>query len=180
MTLNLLIDCGGVALRPFVFQLQTTYMNALSDPVERQVREEAVQGITRLLPLGAKIDFLFKDLLRTFQDMKTLSSQETSTSATLILLQPLTAFCQLMSACTPPTSTPIQSQPPSKPSDAILDDICQVLISCLNEREELVRKSAAVCLGHYASLVHNDKIKHLIGLSIFFSFHPLSLSLLFC
>jgi HEAT repeat protein len=157
VTLNLLIECGGVALRPFVFQLQTTYVNALTDPTERQVREEAARGINQLLPLGAKVDFLFKDLLRAVRDMKALSSQESSTaSAALILLQPLAAISNLMSACGTSTTS-------SKPTPAILHDVRTTVLPLLKEKEELVRKAAAVCLGHYATLVDNDQIKDLIG-----------------
>jgi hypothetical protein len=170
-TLNILVERGGAALRPFVFQLQTTYMNALNDLHDRQVREEAIRGIPKLLTLGAKIDFLFKDLLRILQEMKTaLATQETSTGSSsitsLTLLQPIIAFSDLLNVCCVSTAARDNNTPqhpfPFKPSYEILQAIRKALTPLLRENEEILRKSVATCFGYYALLVDNNELNDLV------------------
>lgn len=61
-TLGLVLVKGGPALRAFVPQFQTTFVKALSDP-SRQVRKEAVEALSLLMPLSTRVDPLIKELV---------------------------------------------------------------------------------------------------------------------
>jgi HEAT repeat protein len=61
-TLGLILVKGGPALRAFVPQFQTTFVKALSDP-SRQVRVEAIEALSLLMPLSTRVDPLIKELV---------------------------------------------------------------------------------------------------------------------
>eukprot|EP01114_Cavostelium_apophysatum_P005269 TRINITY_DN1605_c0_g1_i7.p1 TRINITY_DN1605_c0_g1~~TRINITY_DN1605_c0_g1_i7.p1 ORF type:complete len:2557 (-),score=707.41 TRINITY_DN1605_c0_g1_i7:133-7803(-) len=62
-TLNLLLGKGGPTLKPFVTQLQTTFIKSLSDP-NRTVRVQAANALGRLMSiLATRIDSLVTELL---------------------------------------------------------------------------------------------------------------------
>ena len=61
-TLGLVLLKGGPALRAFVPQFQTTFVKALSDP-SRQVRIEAIEALSLLMPLSTRVDPLIKELV---------------------------------------------------------------------------------------------------------------------
>jgi HEAT repeat protein len=61
-TLGLILVKGGPALRAFVPQFQTTFVKALSDP-SRQVRMEAIDALSLLMPLSTRVDPLIKELV---------------------------------------------------------------------------------------------------------------------
>lgn len=63
-TLGLILTKGGLALRAFVPQFQTTFVKALSDP-SRSVRIEAIKALALLMPLTSRIDPLIKELVST-------------------------------------------------------------------------------------------------------------------
>ena len=60
-TLSLLIDKVKVALKPFLSQLQTTFMKSLNDGT-REVREKGVTALTKLVTLHNRVDNLFTDI----------------------------------------------------------------------------------------------------------------------
>jgi hypothetical protein len=61
-TLGLLLAKGGVGLKPFVPQLQTTFIKALSDP-STQARDCAASAMRQLMPLSTRVDPLVSELL---------------------------------------------------------------------------------------------------------------------
>jgi len=61
-TLGLILTKGGMALRAFVPQFQTTFVKSLSDP-SRQVRVEAIKALGLLMPLSTRLDPLIKELV---------------------------------------------------------------------------------------------------------------------
>lgn len=61
-TLGLILVKGGVLLRAFVPQFQTTFVKALFDP-SRQVRKEAIKALSFLMPLSTRVDPLIKELV---------------------------------------------------------------------------------------------------------------------
>lgn len=61
-TLGLILVKGGPALKAFVAQFQTTFVKALSDP-SRQVRVEAIEALSLLMPLSTRVDPLIKELV---------------------------------------------------------------------------------------------------------------------
>ena len=60
-TLETLLVRGGVALKPFVPQLQTTFLKALSDPT-KQVRQLAAQCLSALMPLSPRVDAVLTEV----------------------------------------------------------------------------------------------------------------------
>jgi HEAT repeat protein len=78
-TLGLILVKGGPALRAFVPQFQTTFVKALSDP-SRQVRMEAIDALSLLMPLSTRVDPLIKELVSGSLG-KTVSSEEVGASA---------------------------------------------------------------------------------------------------
>jgi hypothetical protein len=60
-TLGLLLEKGSAALRPFVPQLQTTFVKALSDPM-RQVRQRGCKSLGMLMELSTRVDPLIGEL----------------------------------------------------------------------------------------------------------------------
>ncbi|KAG8146188.1 putative Translational activator GCN1-like protein [Naja naja] len=69
-TLSLLLAKVGLALKPFLPQLQTTFTKALQDP-NRVVRLKAAEALGKLIAIHAKVDPLFTELLngiRTSED----------------------------------------------------------------------------------------------------------------
>jgi HEAT repeat protein len=78
-TLGLILVKGGPALRAFVPQFQTTFVKALSDP-SRQVRMEAIDALSLLMPLSTRVDPLIKELVSGSLG-KTMSSEEVGASA---------------------------------------------------------------------------------------------------
>jgi len=57
----LLLDKGGVGLKAFVPQLQTTFVKALNDP-SKVARGRASKGLGRLMPLTSRVDSLLNEL----------------------------------------------------------------------------------------------------------------------
>jgi len=61
-TLNLLVVKGGLMLKPFIPQLQTTFIRALQD-LNRGVRTQAVTALSSLMAFNTKVDPLITELL---------------------------------------------------------------------------------------------------------------------
>lgn len=65
-SLSALINKGGIALKPFVPQLQTTFVKCLSD-VHMSVRMKAATAIGLLMTLQTRVDALINDLITTVE-----------------------------------------------------------------------------------------------------------------
>eukprot|EP00245_Coleochaete_scutata_P006610 TRINITY_DN2110_c0_g4_i1.p1 TRINITY_DN2110_c0_g4~~TRINITY_DN2110_c0_g4_i1.p1 ORF type:complete len:1158 (-),score=253.89 TRINITY_DN2110_c0_g4_i1:298-3738(-) len=65
-TLSILIGKGGIALKPFLPQLQTTFIKCLQDGA-RTVRSRAAKALGRLMSLNTRVDSLASDLLAGIQ-----------------------------------------------------------------------------------------------------------------
>jgi hypothetical protein len=61
-TLSLLLDKGGIMLKPFLPQLQTTFMKALADSSDT-VRERGLKALSKLVVLSTRVDPLATELL---------------------------------------------------------------------------------------------------------------------
>ncbi|XAR48876.1 hypothetical protein NMG60_11031843 [Bertholletia excelsa] len=65
-TLSIMIRKGGIALKPFLPQLQTTFIKCLQDNT-RTVRNSAALALGKLSALSTRVDPLVGDLLSNFQ-----------------------------------------------------------------------------------------------------------------
>lgn len=79
-TLGLVLVKGGPALRAFVPQFQTTFVKALADP-SRQVRLEAINALSLLMPLSTRVDPLIKELVSGSLGKNAISSEGLAVSA---------------------------------------------------------------------------------------------------
>jgi hypothetical protein len=61
-----LIDVGGIALKPFVPQLQTTFVKCLLDPT-KAVRQRSAAALGRLVVLQPRVDALVNDLASSLE-----------------------------------------------------------------------------------------------------------------
>ena len=61
-----MIEVGGAALKPFVPQLQTTFVKCLVDP-HRAVRQRAAAALGRLVALQPRVDALVADLVASLE-----------------------------------------------------------------------------------------------------------------
>lgn len=59
---RLLLDKGGPTLKPFLPQLQTTFVKALSDPTF-EVREQAAIALGKLMSMHTRVDLLVTELM---------------------------------------------------------------------------------------------------------------------
>jgi HEAT repeat protein len=84
-TLNMVVTKGAVLLRPFAAQLQTTYVKSLS-AASKIVRDLCGTGIGLLLTLGAKPEFLFKDLIRALKDQANPAPDACLNAMTTVML----------------------------------------------------------------------------------------------
>jgi HEAT repeat protein len=65
-TLTIIISKGGLALKPFLPQLQTTFVKCLQDN-NRSVRTRAASALGKLSALSTRVDPLVSDLLSMLQ-----------------------------------------------------------------------------------------------------------------
>ncbi|KAK1290119.1 hypothetical protein QJS10_CPB18g01878 [Acorus calamus] len=65
-TLSIIITKGGIALKPFLPQLQTTFIKCLQDNA-RTVRSSSALALGKLSALSTRVDPLVNDLLSTLQ-----------------------------------------------------------------------------------------------------------------
>lgn len=123
-TLALLLAKVGALLKPFLPQLQTTFVKSLSDPA-RQVRLKAASALSHLIVIHTRADPLFNELYTTIKTTEDSSIRETSLQA-------------LRGVITPASD---------KMSEAVRKTITTTLLSMLSHPEDTTRSVAAGCLG---------------------------------
>ena len=94
-TLTLLIAKGSILLKPFVPQLQTTFVKALSDPT-KLVRTRGSTALTRLISLATRVEPLASEL------QTSLATADSGVQAAL-----LCALAGLLREVTKPLSEPL-------------------------------------------------------------------------
>ncbi|KAL3857310.1 hypothetical protein ACJMK2_011991 [Sinanodonta woodiana] len=123
-TLTLLLAKVGVMLKPFLPQLQTTFIKALNDP-NRSVRLKAAAALGELIVIHTRVDPLFTDLQSGIKNAEDTSVRDT-------MLQAM-RFCL--------------SSAGSKMSDAIRKQTTPTLLGMLGTQEDSTRVVASGCLG---------------------------------
>jgi hypothetical protein len=122
-----LLERGGVSLKAFVPQLQSTFVKCLSDPA-RDVRSRAVIALGRLIPQTARVDPLVLDLTG-------LCSKAESTAIRLSVLEALGVVLQMGG---------------SKATPAALDSAREALLRPLFDEDEAARGAAAKSISRLA------------------------------
>jgi len=122
-TLGIMISKGGAALKPFLPQLQTTFIKCLQDN-SRAVRSKAAWALGKLTRLSTRVDPLVGDLLCGLQ-----VSEGGVKEATLVALEGVTAHAG------------------KSLSGAVNGRVLTTLQALLPSEEDVVRTSSAKTLG---------------------------------
>ena len=139
-TLALLLAKVGALLKPFLPQLQTTFVKSLSDP-NRQVRLKAATALSHLIVIHTRADPLFNELYTSIKTAEDSSIRETSLQA-------------LRGVITPAGD---------KMSEPIRKSISATLQSMLSHPEDTTRSAAAGCLGALFRRLPADELEALVN-----------------
>ncbi|XP_043572024.1 eIF-2-alpha kinase activator GCN1 [Chiloscyllium plagiosum] len=134
-TLSLLLSKVGIALKPFLPQLQTTFTKALSD-TNRSVRLKAAEALGNLIIIHTKVDPLFTELLNLVRSADDSSVRET-------LLQALRFVIQGAGA---------------KVDGTIRKNTTTLLLGMLGHDEDATRMASAGCLGELCAYLPDDEL----------------------
>eukprot|EP01038_Epipyxis_sp_PR26KG_P007132 gene7132-9733_t len=143
--LCVLLDKGGISLKAFIPQLQTTFIKSLNDP-SREVRIKGATALGKIMPLSPKIDALLTEL----------SNICTQAESNAIKASVLEALFQVM------------QQGGDKASVASLDKVKVAVMENMVDEDETLRFGASKCLGStaafYSESIHiTDMLLDLIG-----------------
>jgi hypothetical protein len=128
-TLSILLQKGGIGLKAFVPQLQTTFVKSLSDP-SKQVRTRASSCLGILVPMSARIDPLLSEL--------SLGVQGAESSAICV------SFAEGISS--------VLNAAGGKASEEVLEKISRALLVSTVSEDEQVRMASAQTLGTLTQL----------------------------
>lgn len=138
-TLCILLQKGGVGLKAFVPQLQTTFVKSLSDPA-KQVRSKGAHALGMLVPMSTRVDPLLNEL----------SSSSHQAESNAIRASMLQALAQVIHAGG------------GKASEGALVKVSQTVLQCLVADEEQVRQSASECVSSLAVVLTEDGVCDLL------------------
>lgn len=138
-TLNRLIVKGGAALKPFLPQLQTTFVKSLQDPT-RTVRTKAASALGSLMTMSTRVDSLVLDLLSG------MNVSEEAIKETM-----LNALYQVLKNATQPVS------PPN------LEKARASILPFLEFQDENARMLGAKALGVCAKLSPIESVETLVA-----------------
>uniref|UniRef100_A0A8C6YI46 GCN1 activator of EIF2AK4 n=1 Tax=Naja naja TaxID=35670 RepID=A0A8C6YI46_NAJNA len=134
-TLSLLLAKVGLALKPFLPQLQTTFTKALQDP-NRVVRLKAAEALGKLIAIHAKVDPLFTELLNGIRTSEDSGIRDT-------MLQALRFVTQGAGG---------------KVDAAVRKSIISMLLSMLGHEEDATRMTSAGCLAEMCAFLTDDEL----------------------
>ncbi|XP_069038064.1 stalled ribosome sensor GCN1 [Lepisosteus oculatus] len=135
-TLTLLLAKVGIALKPFLPQLQTTFLKALQDS-SRAVRLRAAEALGRLVTIHSKVDPLFSEQLSAIRNADDSGVRET-------MLQALRFVIQGAGGKVDPT---------------IRKNITTTLLSMLGHDEDATRMSSAGCVGELCAFLSDEELR---------------------
>lgn len=123
-SLGLLLGKGGTSLKPFVPQLQTTFVKALGDS-SRAVRNQSRTALGQLMGLTTRVDPLISDLASA-------ASSATDVAVKATMLEALAEVLEKAGA---------------KASEGAIEQVVSVITSLQSERDEAIQVAALRSLG---------------------------------
>ncbi|KAM8961528.1 stalled ribosome sensor GCN1 isoform 1-T1 [Pelodytes ibericus] len=138
-TLGLLLGKVGIALKPFLPQLQTTFTKALQDS-NRAVRLKAADALGKLITIHTKVDPLFTELLNTIRTCEDSGVRETMLQAVRFLVQ----------------------GGGGKMDATIRKNYVTSLIQMLGHDEDATRMASAGCLGELCAYLPEEELHVLL------------------
>ena len=137
-TLSLLLSKVGALLRPFIPQLQQTFLKALNDG-HRSVRLRAANALSQLIAVHNRCDPVFTELhnaIKSTANSDDWSLRETMLHALRLAIAPAG----------------------DKMSDSVRRQLTATIISLLGLPEDSCRTTAAACLGVLCAWLPNDEL----------------------
>uniref|UniRef100_A0A8C8HMZ4 TOG domain-containing protein n=1 Tax=Oncorhynchus tshawytscha TaxID=74940 RepID=A0A8C8HMZ4_ONCTS len=138
-TLTLLLAKVGIALKPFLPQLQTTFLKALQDS-SRAVRLKAAEALGQLVSIHSKVDPLFTEQLSAIHNAEDSGVRYTMLQALRFVIQGAG----------------------SKVDPAIRKNITTTLLSMLGHDEDATRMSSAGCLGELCAFLSEEDLRSVL------------------
>uniref|UniRef100_A0A6Q2ZCD7 TOG domain-containing protein n=1 Tax=Esox lucius TaxID=8010 RepID=A0A6Q2ZCD7_ESOLU len=138
-TLTLLLAKVGIALKPFLPQLQTTFLKALQDS-SRAVRLRAAEALGQLVSIHSKVDPLFTEQLSAIRTAEDSGVRETMLQALRFVIQGAG----------------------SKVDPAIRKNITTTLLSMLGHDEDATRMSSAGCVGELCAFLSEEELRSVL------------------
>ncbi|TMW63265.1 hypothetical protein Poli38472_002206 [Pythium oligandrum] len=123
-TLEIILEKGGVALKPFLPQLQTTFVKALNDTAS-EVRRRGTSALGKLVALSPRIDPLVAEL-----------TEKLSTTSGGIREANLDALASIIQTVG------------DKVSSAVRTSLEDALVVLLEDSEDVLRENASKCIAY--------------------------------
>ncbi|EDO39308.1 predicted protein [Nematostella vectensis] len=139
-TLGLLLGKVGAMLKPFLPQLQTTFIKALNDP-NKTVRLQAAAALQQLVVLHTRVDPLFTELQNGVKNTEDDTIRET-------LLQALRGVIAAAG---------------QKMGEAVRKTLTATLLSLLGHGENSIRVAAGGCVGSMALIVPDEELDGIVN-----------------
>ncbi|XP_076020781.1 stalled ribosome sensor GCN1 [Genypterus blacodes] len=138
-TLTLLLAKVGIALKPFLPQLQTTFLKALQDS-SRGVRLRAAEALGQLVSIHTKVDPLFTEQLSAIRNAEDAGVRETMLQALRFVIQGAG----------------------SKVDPTIRKNITTTLLGMLGHDEDATRMASAGCVGELCAFLSDEELKSVL------------------
>uniref|UniRef100_A0A8D3C7P7 GCN1 activator of EIF2AK4 n=1 Tax=Scophthalmus maximus TaxID=52904 RepID=A0A8D3C7P7_SCOMX len=138
-TLTLLLAKVGIALKPFLPQLQTTFLKALQDS-SRAVRLRAAEALGQLVSIHTKVDPLFTEQLSAIRNAEDSGVRETMLQALRFVIQGAG----------------------SKVDPTIRKNITTTLLGMLGHDEDATRMASAGCIGELCPFLSEEELKSVL------------------
>lgn len=137
-TLSLLLEKVGVILRPFVPQMQQTFLRSLVDP-HKQVRLRAAKGLSHLVQVHIRCDSVFQEVHTAIRNADDPAIRETALYALRLIIIPSG----------------------DKMSDVNRKSITMTISALLSSQEEY-RVQAAAALGSLVKWLPEDELSAVV------------------
>uniref|UniRef100_A0A7N8Y6V6 GCN1 activator of EIF2AK4 n=1 Tax=Mastacembelus armatus TaxID=205130 RepID=A0A7N8Y6V6_9TELE len=138
-TLTLLLAKVGIALKPFLPQLQTTFLKALQDS-SRAVRLRAAEALGQLVSIHTKVDPLFTEQLSAIRNAEDSGVRETMLQALRFVIQGAG----------------------SKVDPTIRKNIITTLLGMVGHDEDATRMASAGCVGEMCAFLPEEELNSVL------------------